>query len=142
MRNAVEPVTRSNEKLSTVAQNMSLAMERSATALDAGQKSASALSQSISGQIDKLQTVWTGYEQRFAKVDEDLGNAFGKLATETTKQGQILADQSTRIDKGLSEAIDKLSPFVSGLHEGAEELVDAVADLKKALSGRSAQPVR
>ncbi|MBV1700627.1 MAG: anti-phage defense protein ZorA [Hyphomicrobiales bacterium] len=142
MKSAIEPVTQSNEKLSTTTQNMSLAMERSATALDAGQKSASALSHSITGQIDKLQMVWTGYEQRFAKVDEDLGNAFEKLATETTKQAQILADQSIKIDKGLSEAIDKLSPFVSELSGGAGELVEAVQELKIALSAQSAQPVR
>jgi uncharacterized protein YukE len=137
VRGAVEPVTRSNEKLSLAAQTMSDAMSRSAATLSEGQKSASALSQSVVGQVEKLNAVWTNYETRFNKVDDDLGQAFKKLAEETTKQQQLLEGQSSKIDKGLADAIDKLAPFVSGLSTGAEELVDAVEDLKKALGANA-----
>ncbi len=133
VRSAVEPVTRSNERLASTTQAMSLSMERSATAIDSGQKSASALADSITGQMTKLQSVWEQYKQRFDKVDDDLGKAVEKLGAETTRQAQMLAEQSGRIDAGMAKAIDHLSGYVSELEGNSGEIAESLAELNKML---------
>ena len=130
IRGAVEPVTRSNEKIAAVTQGVGESLRQAASAVVESQKAFTSLSQAIVAQTTRLTEIWGDYEKRFGKVDEDLGRAFEKLAAETTKQSMILADQTTKIDAGLARAIDKLAPFVKDIGEGAGELAESVEDLK------------
>jgi methyl-accepting chemotaxis protein len=136
IRSAVEPVTRSNEKIAAVTQDLGASLREAASALVESQKALTSLSQAVVTQATRLTELWGNYEKRFGKVDEDLGRAFEKLAAETTKQSQILADQTTKIDAGLASAIDKLTPFVKDIGEGAGEIAESVEDLKKVFALR------
>lgn len=134
IRNAVEPVTRSNEKLASVTQTIGESMVSSVAALADSQKAAATLADTIANQLSALNAIWGEYEKRFGKVDEDLGRAFEKLASETKAQSQLLAEQSAKIDSGLATAIDKLSPFLQELGDGAGDLAEAVDELKALLT--------
>jgi methyl-accepting chemotaxis protein len=136
IRGAVEPVTRSNERIAAVTQSVGESLHQAASAVADSQKALSSLSQAVVTQATRLTELWADYEKRFGKVDEDLGRAFEKLATETTKQSQILADQTTEIDAGLASAIDKLVPFVKDIGDGAGELAESVEDLKTILADK------
>jgi len=57
-------------------------------------------------------------------------------ALETTRQSQLLAEQTTKVDAGLASAIDKLAPFVKDIGEGADEIAESVEDLKKVFALR------
>ena len=104
-------MTRSNEKVAAMTQNLGVALREAASAVVESQKALTSLSQAVVTQATRLTELWGNYEKRFGKVDEDLGRAFEKLAAETTKQLQILAEQTTKIDAGLASAIDKLAPI-------------------------------
>lgn len=134
IRGAVEPVARSNEKLLAATETIRDAMGRSAASLGDSQKSAQVLAEAIAAQTQRLTDLWADYEKRFGKVDQDLGRAFDKLATESLKQSELLAKQTTKIDQGLASAIDRLQPFIKELGDGASDLAEAVEDIKTTLS--------
>lgn len=138
IRAAVDPVTRSNEKLAGATQTMTDALGRSLASLDESQKAAVALAQSISAQGERVTEAWRDYEMRFGKVDEDLGRAFGALAMETRKQMELLENHSALIDKGLAASVDKLAHFLHELGDGAEQLQEAVDELKTTITSRAA----
>jgi len=128
IRSAIEPVGRSNERLAGVAESL-------------GQSAAGAaeLASALTAQTERLTALWADYESRFGKVDEDLGRAFEKLATESRKQSQLLAEQTVRIDAGLAKAVDALSAHVRSIGSGAEDLAEAVEDLGRVLATRGAE---
>lgn len=136
IRSAVEPVTASSERMVAATESIGEAIGRSIVAIGDSHGAATRLAQSIATQADRLTGLWADYEARFGKVDDDLGRAFDKLATESFKQSQLLAEQSARIDKGLAGALDRLAPFVRDLGEGAGDLAEAVEELKATLAGR------
>ena len=138
VRSAVDPITRSNEKIAAATETVGRAIAGSVTALGEGQKASTALSEQLTQQVSRLTTLWAEYQKRFEKVDEALGRAFEKLATESQKQALMLADHTTKIDKGLSKAVDGLAQHVENIGSGAEELSEAVEELKKVLVGRGA----
>ena len=130
VRAAVDPVTRSNEKIAAVTSTVGDALGRASTALDEGQQVARALTVAVTAQVERLTALWEDYERRFGKVDEDLQRAFEKLAQETTKQSQLLAERTNQIDKGLAGAVDKLAQFVQNIEESASELSETLGSLK------------
>jgi hypothetical protein len=134
IRGAIEPVTRSNERLAATTQEIGEALGRSVVSLGYSQKAAQDLAETIATQTRRLTDLWADYEKRFGKVDEDLGRAFDKLATESLKQADLLAAQTIKIDHGLASAIDKLQPFVRELGDGASDLAEAVEGIKTTLS--------
>jgi DNA anti-recombination protein RmuC len=135
---AIDPIARSNEKASEIAGTAADAMQKATAALDEGQQATRALSLALAAQVSRLTKLWESYESRFAKVDEDLQRAFEKLAEETTKQTQLLAEHTVRIDKGLAGAVDKLAGPVQGIGDGAQELSDAVGELKRLFDKKEA----
>ncbi len=130
VRAAVDPVTRSNEKIAAVTSTVGQALGRASIALDEGQQAGRALTSSLAAQIERLTSFWADYERRFSKVDEDLQRAFDKLAQETTKQSQLLAERTNQIDKGLASAVDKLAQFVQNIDESTGELSETLGKLK------------
>lgn len=134
IRSAVEPMDRANQRIVGASE----AMDRSASALTEGQTAATALAAALTAQADKLTAMWASHEARFGQIDEDLGRAVEKLALETRKQSQLLADQTTRIDAGLAKAVDTLSAQVRAIGAGAEDLAEAVEDLGRVLAARGA----
>ncbi len=128
---ALDPVTRSNEKMAEIASTMAEAVQQASASLDESQQATRTLSQALAAQVGRLTKLWENYESRFAKIDEDLQRAFEKLARETTKQSQLLAEQTIRVDKGLAGAVDKLAGPVQGIGDGAQEFSDAVGELWK-----------
>ncbi len=139
LRAAAEPVVRANEKLAGATQTMTAALGRSVDSLDGSQQAAAALAQSLSAQSARVAETWRTYEERFGKVDEDLERAFKVLSDETQKQMELLSKHTINIDKGLAMSVDKLAPFVDDLGSGAEELRDAVEDLKSILANKANQ---
>ncbi len=138
MRDSVGQVIHSNEKVAAVASTVDQILGRASTALEEGQQATRGLTTSLAAQVERLTSLWTDYERRFGKVDEDLQRAFDKLALETTKQSQLLADRTNQIDKGLASAVDKLAQFVQNIDENTSELADTFSKLKdNGMDGRT-----
>ncbi|MDR3376123.1 MAG: anti-phage ZorAB system protein ZorA [Ancalomicrobiaceae bacterium] len=136
VRTAAAPLLQTSDRLAGASERMAETMGRSVAALDESQKAAKRLSDTISGHIDRLNLVWHEYEARFGKVDEDLGRALARLAEETRRQLDVLAEHTEAIDRGLAAAVDRLSGHVAGLSEGAGDLAESVGVLKETLAPR------
>ncbi|MDR3497403.1 MAG: anti-phage ZorAB system protein ZorA [Ancalomicrobiaceae bacterium] len=136
VRTAAAPLLQTSDRLAGASERMAETMGRSVAALDESQKAAKRLSDTISGHIDQLNAVWQDYEARFGKVDEDLGVALARLAEETRRQLDVLAEHTVAVDRGLAAAVERLSGHVAGLSEGAGDLAESVGVLKETLAPR------
>lgn len=137
VRAAVDPVTRSNEKVAQMTGAVGASLQQAGAALDEGQKATKALADSLALQTQRLTTLWADYQQRFSQIDEKLGHAFTKLAEETSKQSLILATRTGEIDAGLAKAVDRLGSTIAEFREGAVDISEGIEELKTALARRS-----
>ncbi|MGH2341206.1 anti-phage ZorAB system protein ZorA [Segnochrobactraceae bacterium EtOH-i3] len=137
LRAAIDPVGRANERLATAATAIGEAVGRSVASLGESHRAAAVLADTIIGHIDQLNRVWDDYQARFGKVDEDLQRAFEALATESLKQAQLLVEQSQRLDRSLTGAVDRLAPVVQDIGASAGDLAASVDDLKAVLWKRA-----
>lgn len=127
---AIDPVTRSNEKIAQVTGNVGTALEQAGTALGEGQKAAKELTEAVNAQVQRLTGLWADYQQRFAQVDEKLARAFEKLGEETSKQSQILADRTGNIDLALAKSVERFDQSLRDLAETTEDMFDGVEKLE------------
>lgn len=127
---AIDPVTRSNEKIAQVTSTVGTALEQAGAALGEGQKAAKELTEAVNGQVLRLTALWSDYQQRFAQVDEKLGRAFDKLGEETTKQSQILADRTGQIDMALAKSVERFDQSLRDLAETTEDMSEGIDKLK------------
>lgn len=137
LRAAIDPVGRANERLATAATAIGEAVGRSVASLGESHRAAAVLADTIIGHIAHLNGVWEDYQARFGKVDEDLQRAFEALATESLKQAQFLVEQSQRLDRSLTGAVDRLAPVVQDIGSSAADLAASVDDLKAVLWKRA-----
>ncbi len=137
IRAAIDPVGRANERLANAATAIGEAVGRSVASLGESHRAAAVLADTIIGHIEQLNVVWDDYQARFGKVDEDLQRAFDALATESLKQAQLLVEQSQRLDRSLTGAVDRLAPVVQEIGAGAGDLAASVNDLKVLLWKRA-----
>jgi hypothetical protein len=140
IRAAVDPVTRSNEALSGATRTMAEAIERSIASLNESQTSARALSESLERHSERVIETWRQYEARFGKVDDDLAAAFEKLANETSRWRETVADYTIQIDSGLSKSVDQLQGFLHELSVNAEDMSNAAQDMKEAIRSSVREP--
>jgi hypothetical protein len=140
IRAAVDPVTRSNEALSGATRTMAEAIERSIASLNESQTSARALSESLERHSERVIETWRQYEARFGKVDDDLAAAFEKLASETSRWRETVADYTIQIDSGLSKSVDQLQGFLHELSVNAEDMSSAAQDMKEAIRSSVREP--
>jgi uncharacterized protein YukE len=112
---------------------------KSVASFESGQRSASEFAESLRGHIDQLSTVWSGYSEKFDRVDEDLGKAIGELAEAVSTQGQQLANYASQVDEGFATAISRLNPFLEELRSNSEDFGDAVSELRVVLLPQAAE---
>ncbi|MBB5045969.1 uncharacterized protein YukE [Rhodopseudomonas rhenobacensis] len=121
-----ESVVEANSKLAD-------SVSRSVVSFEEGQKSAAQFAEALGAHIGQLSTVWTGYSERFERVDEDLGKAIGDLSEAVSTQGQQLVSYASKVDESFATAISRLNPFLEELRSNTEELGESVSDLKVVL---------
>lgn len=144
VRSAVEPVTRSNERIEAITAKFEGSLAHAATSLKEGQQATTALATSLDKQVSTLKQAWqdysaaltngwNDYRARFEKVDADLQKAFEKLSSGTQEQTSQFAGRISAIDQHLADAITKLASPINEMSEGAQSIADSVDKLKKAL---------
>jgi hypothetical protein len=106
---------------------------RSVASFEMGQRSAAEFAGALEAHIGQLSTVWTGYSERFERVDEELGKAIGDLSEAVSTQGQQLVSYASKVDESFATAISRLNPFLEELKSNTEDLGDSVSELKVAL---------
>ncbi len=127
--------------VSVVDSNTKLAesVTRSVASFEVGQRSAADFAGTLGAHIGQLSTVWTGYSEKFERVDEELGKAIGDLSEAVSTQGQQLVSYASKVDESFATAISRLNPFLEELRSNTEELGESVSDLKVALRSPARQ---
>ncbi len=155
VRSASAPLLQSGERIAGATQNLTTAVSgateristsvidansrlaesvtRSVASFEAGQRSAAELADALGAHIDQLSTVWAGYSEKFERVDEELGDAIDDLSEAVSTQGQQLVSYAAKVDESFATAISRLNPFLEELKSNAEDLGEAVSELKDAL---------
>ena len=147
VRSAVEPVTRSNERLEAITAKFEGSLAQAAASLKQGQQATTSLATSLDKQVSTLKQAWqdysaaltngwNDYRARFEKVDADLQKAFEMLSSGTNEQTNQFAGRISAIDQHLADAITKLASPINELSDGAQSIADSVAELKRILPGR------
>lgn len=130
-------VSGAGERISVVVAESSAkladSVARSVQSFEAGQRSAAEFATALRAHIDQLSSVWTGYSEKFERVDEDLGRAIGDLSEAVTKQGEQLVHYSSKVDEGCATAISRLRAVLESLESNTDELGESVSELKNAL---------
>ncbi|WP_315769018.1 anti-phage ZorAB system protein ZorA [Bradyrhizobium sp. SZCCHNR2012] len=108
-------------------------LTRSVASFEAGQRSAAEFAGALGGHISQLSTVWTGYSEKFERVDEELGSAIDDLSEAVSTQGQQLVSYASKVDESFATAISRLNPFLEELKSNTEDLGESVSELKVAL---------
>ena len=86
----------------------------------------------LQSHIGQINEVWSGYEDRFAKVDKDLGAAADRFAKEVAEQQKTVSDFTRLIDKGCAEAVQRLQSAVSSFNDNTTELIEGFEGVEKA----------
>lgn len=128
---ASRPLTESSIRIADATKGFEGTIKESVSALQASQEAASELALKLQNHIDNINQVWSGYEERFEKVDRDLGTAADQFAKQVVEQQQLVRDFAIEIDKGCKEAVDKLAKAASALTENTEELIDGFESVTK-----------
>lgn len=135
---AIDPVTRSNEKIAQVTSTVGTALEQAGAALGEGQKAAKDLTEAVNAQVHRLTGLWADYQQRFAQIDEKLARAFEKLGEETSKQSQILATRTGEIDTALAKSVDQFHSVLSTLSDNSEDIAESLAKFADGIKANGA----
>jgi ABC-type transporter Mla subunit MlaD len=106
---------------------------RSVASFEVGQRSAADFAGTLGEHIGQLSTVWTGYSEKFERVDEELGKAIGDLSEAVGTQGQQLVSYASKVDASFAKAISRLHPFLEELKSNTDDLGESVSELKVAL---------
>ncbi len=69
-----------------------------------------------------MASIWTNYEQRFSKVDDDLGRAATALGSELSKQQGAIEEFVVKVDAHSKSILGTLQQAVSGLEESVGDL--------------------
>jgi uncharacterized protein YukE len=161
VRSASAPLLQSGEKIAGATQSLTTAVfgaserisvsvvdsnaklaesvTRSVASFEVGQRSAADFAGMLGAHIGQLSTVWTGYSEKFERVDEELGKAIGDLSEAVSTQGQQLVSYASKVDENFATAISRLNPFLEELKSNTEELGESVSDLKVALRSPARQ---
>jgi hypothetical protein len=124
VRDASRPLVSHADRVAGATERMSLSMAASVSALTSTQTTASGIATQLSTQLGEMKALWTSYELRFAKVDEDLGRAVTALGTELSKQQGAIEDFVIKVDTHTESILGMLSQAVSGLGDSIDELND------------------
>jgi hypothetical protein len=138
VRVAALPLAQSGERISAATTAMTTSLGTAAASLSESQEVGRRLAETLTGHIEHLTMVWTGYREQFERVDAVLAGTLDALATSSASQGDSLQRYAVAVDKGLADAVTGLRPILEGLQESAEEFGEQVQALERALTRRPA----
>jgi uncharacterized protein YukE len=133
VRVAALPLQQSGDRIAAATDTMTTSFVSAAASLAESQEAGRRLAETLTGHIEHLTAVWTGYRDQFERVDEALGRTVLAISNAATAQGESLSRYAVEVDKSLAEAVQGLRPILDGLEENAGEIAEQVRSLEKAL---------
>lgn len=123
MSNAIQPLTETSAGFTKVFQ----AIQETEARIQGSQQNLNTMLVDLQKFTESIPVLWQQYEARFNKVDEDLGQAFGRLA-EGSKEFQSSVEGFVKsLDGSFSNALDRLGGAVRELQEERENAQLAIS---------------
>lgn len=101
-------------------------IERQVNVIGGAAESLRETSTALKDMQDTLTTSWSEYEQRFASVDESLGNSFDQIKKGFDLYAEKIGELNAGIDRHFSTALGELSGAIGELQESVDDLQAAV----------------
>lgn len=132
VRAATQPLITVGDRFSGATERMATGVEATLKALEAARDQIATLAAGLGATNEKTGAFWAGFTAKFDAVDTALAKAVETLSASTANQQDLLRGHVREVDKGLAEAIGKLSPLLVSLEESA----DSIAGSLEAAKGR------
>jgi Mg2+ and Co2+ transporter CorA len=132
VRAATQPLITVGDRLSGATERMATGVEATLKALEVARDQIAALAAGLGATNEKTGAFWAGFTAKFDAVDTALARAVETLSASTANQQDLLRGHVREVDKGLAEAIGKLSPLLASLEGSA----DSIAGSLEAAKGR------
>lgn len=136
VRSATEPLIRAGDKFTIATEQLAANVETTLEALNAAKEEIAILVEGLNATNTTTNTFWSGFSAKFDDVDIALAATVETLSRSTSDQQQRLQDHVRAVDRGLTEAIGKLSPLLLSLSDSAESIADS---LEKTKAGEPAE---
>ena len=133
LRNATTPFTQSANQIAQTTNSFKSSLNEAVEALQKSQAGSSELAVSLKENGEKLISMWDAYENRFQRIDEELGRAVETLSNATIQQGDTLSRYASEVDQSLAQAVTQLNSGVSDIGDSVEEFGQEVEKLRTAL---------
>jgi Mg2+ and Co2+ transporter CorA len=130
VRAATLPLLTVSDKLSGAIERMATGVEATLATLQAAREEIATLAAGLGATNETTAAFWARFTAKFDAVDTALGRAVETLSSSTANQHDLLVDHVREVDKGLAEAIRKLSPLLVSLEESAESIAGGLEAAK------------
>lgn len=130
VRTATAPLLSAGDKFTSATERLAGSVGATLEALATAKDQVSALARTLDATNATTGAFWNSFSAKFDSVDTALAGAVNELATSTSAQQQRLQDHVKLVDKGLTDAIAKLSPFLANISDSAESLADSLEKSK------------
>lgn len=132
LSDAAQPLIKSNQSIVTTLSGMKEHVDSVQRVIATSHADLNKLSATIQAAQEKLQVVWSQYDQRFSNVDESMGRALTGIITHVNDTVKSLDDLYKKMDEKFGQAVSNLGANIHALGENAEEFEDAAAKLLQA----------
>lgn len=132
VRAATQPLITVGDRFSGATERMATGVEATLKALEAARDQIATLAAGLGATNEKTGAFWAGFTAKFDAVDTALAKAVETLSASTANQQDLLRGHVREVDRGLAEAVGKLSPLLVSLEESA----DSIAGSLEAAKGR------
>ena len=128
---AAAPLARSGEAFAHTTQALARSIETTAETLRESQHQGQSLAADLRETLQRLQTVWTQHETRFADTDDSLARILTSIIDHVDAHGAALRDHVVKIDTHLAQTVNNLAGNVEALQETAGEITKAMNIMQK-----------
>ncbi len=132
---AAAPLARSGEAIALTTQALARSVETTAETLRESQHQGQSLATDLRETLNRLQTVWTRHENRFADTDESLARILTSIIEHVDAHGGALRDHVVKIDTHLAQTVNNLAGNVEALQQTTEEITKAMIIMQNIVEG-------
>ncbi|CDX43778.1 conserved membrane hypothetical protein [Mesorhizobium sp. SOD10] len=127
---ATAPLVSVGDRFSLATEKMTEGVTATLDALKLAQSEMAGLAADLSAANKSSGDFWNNFAGKFDDVDTALGEAVSVLSRSTSDQQQRLETHVQSVDRGLSEAIGKLSGILTQMSDSAESIADSLEAAK------------
>lgn len=126
VRAATTPLITVGDRFSGASEKLATSVEATLESLRTTKEEVAALAYGLGAANDTTKAFWSSFASKFDEVDTALGRAVEALSQSTSNQHDRLEEHVQSVDRGLAQAVTKLSGALTSLEESASSIADSM----------------